>query len=197
MNQVTAGIRVEPDRRCMREPVPEVEQARSYLEAALASHQAGRSDEVVELIRLANMPAIREWINSIWGKDSPYVQYRPVIGAPPSLAKDQRLETRTPSLAMKAELLSRDGYHCRFCGIPLIRKEVRQRIRELYPAAKVWGRSNIEQHAAFQVMWVQYDHILPHARGGTNELDNLLITCAACNYGRMQYTWRKWGCSIP
>lgn len=36
-------------------------------------------------------------------------------------------------------------------------------------------------------MWVQYDHLVPHARGGNNDLKNIVITCAPCNYGR----WNK------
>ncbi|WP_428378152.1 HNH endonuclease [Lichenicoccus sp.] len=33
-------------------------------------------------------------------------------------------------------------------------------------------------------MWAQYDHIVPHARGGRSDLENVYLTCAACNYGR-------------
>jgi len=46
-----------------------------------------------------------------------------------------------------------------------------------------WGNTNKTQHAGFQCMWAQYDHVLPHARGGSSELDNVYLTCAACNYG--------------
>ncbi len=37
-------------------------------------------------------------------------------------------------------------------------------------------------------MWLQYDHLIPHSRGGTNELTNIVITCAPCNFGRMEST---------
>ncbi len=43
----------------------------------------------------------------------------------------------------------------------------------------------MEQHAALQCMWLQFDHILPHSRGGTNDLENIVVTCAPCNFGRM------------
>ncbi len=57
-------------------------------------------------------------------------------------------------------------------------------IKKAYPKVLLWGSKNVEQHAAFQAMWLQYDHLLPHARGGDNELNNMVITCAPCNYGR-------------
>jgi hypothetical protein len=60
-----------------------------------------------------------------------------------------------------------------------------------------WGRKNVEQHAALQAMWLQYDHVLPHARGGNNDLDNIVITCAPCNFGRMDYLVEEVGLVDP
>ncbi|QVX18138.1 hypothetical protein DB356_19340 [Pseudomonas congelans] len=82
----------------------------------------------------------------------------------------------------------RDGYHCRFCGVPVIRKEVRTLLSKCYPNALRWERTNLGQHAAFQAMWAQYDHVLAHARGGDNSIDNTILTCAPCNFGKMNYT---------
>ena len=48
-----------------------------------------------------------------------------------------------------------------------------------YPNALLWEtrgkNSNKRQHAAFQAMWVVYDHLLPHCRNGNNDLDNIVI----------------------
>lgn len=46
-------------------------------------------------------------------------------------------------------------------------------------------------------MWLQYDHLLPHARGGDNNLDNIVITCAPCNFGRMNWTLEEVGLIDP
>src|SRR5215216_3398976 len=35
-------------------------------------------------------------------------------------------------------------------------------IRKAYPSALRWGDRNVDQHAGFQAMWLQYDHLLPH-----------------------------------
>jgi 5-methylcytosine-specific restriction endonuclease McrA len=113
------------------------------------------------------------------------------------LAKADREVDRMPTSAEKRELLERDGFHCRFCGIPVIRPEVRRRIRKHYADALPWGRSNASQHAAFQAMWVQYDHVVPHSRGGGSDLDNLVIACAPCNFGRMEYALEEVGLIDP
>lgn len=180
-----------------REPIPEIADAARYLDAAVSAHLQGHSKLAEELICLADNPAIREWTDSIWGKKSPYVQCRTIACVQQEISKEQRVKERMPTTAEKNQLLLRDGYHCRFCGMPVIRREVREVIKKIYPGALQWGKLNIDQHAAFQAMWVQYDHILPHARGGNNDLDNMLITCAACNYGRMQYTLEEVGLVDP
>nr|WP_255527271.1 HNH endonuclease [Trichocoleus sp. FACHB-46] len=102
-----------------------------------------------------------------------------------------------PTAAQKHFLHQRDGYHCRFCGVPVIRGEVRDRLRKFYPDALPWGKTNPEQHSAFQALWLQYDHLLPHARGGNNDLENVVITCAPCNFGRGSYTLEEVGLADP
>ena len=190
--QEPAGLRL-----CLRNPIPEIADAARILDEAVSAHIAGQFIQAEELIRLADMPAIWKWTDSIWGKKSPYRQFRAVPNEPPKLSKGQRVKERMPTLEEKQQLHLRDGYHCRFCGIPVIRKEIRKRIKNSYPLALVWKRKNAEQHAAFQAMWAQYDHILPHSRGGNNNVENMLITCAPCNFGRMQFTLAEVGLENP
>ena len=182
---------------CLRDPIADIAEAARMLDTAVSAHLEGRSAIAEDLIRKADIRAIREWTESIWGAKSQYVKVREVPGSPPSLPKDQRVKVRMPTMAEKEILHQRDGFHCRFCGIPLIRMEVRKRIMNAYPNALSWGSTNPTQHAAFQAMWLQYDHLLPHARGGDNSLENVLITCAPCNYGRWHHTIEEVGLSDP
>lgn len=182
--QMTSADQTQPLRNCLRDPIREIFDAAKFLDDAVSAHNAGEHKLAADLIRLADMPKIRGWSESIWGKGSPYVKVRHVAGAPPSLDKNHRVKVRMPNSEEKAFLHRRDGYHCRFCGIPVIRKEIRKAIHSVYPDALSWGRTHPTQHAAFQAMWVQYDHLVPHSRGGNNELCNIVITCAPCNYGR-------------
>ncbi len=183
--------------KCFREPITEIFKASEYLNQALDVHLHGNFDLAAKLIVKANLPEIREWTESIWGAKSPYIKFRSIENSLPKLKKAYRFETRMPDKNQKAELIRRDGHICVFCGIPLIRTEVRKEFQRLYPAAMTWGRRNIEQHSAFQAMWLQYDHLVPHSRGGINESNNIVITCAPCNFGRMEYTLEEVGLMNP
>jgi len=188
-------------RPCLRESIDEIEIAAGYLNEAVSAHIYNQFELAKELINRANMPpiraAIRGWTESLWGQSSQYVQYRFVAGSPPVLGTAQREPLRMPTSVEKRLLHERDGYRCRFCGIPVIRREVRDRFRKLYPDVIPWGKTNKEQHAAFQAMWAQYDHILPHARGGNNDLNNIVVSCAPCNFGRMSYILEEVGLMDP
>jgi 5-methylcytosine-specific restriction endonuclease McrA len=181
-------------RTCLREPIPEIADAARYLDTAVTAHLTGDSDLAATLIRLADMPAIREWTESLWGKNSPFVK----IVKPSDVTHTHPTpRKRQPTAIEKALLHQRDGYNCRFCGIPLIRADVRRRIRSVYPQALSWGNRNTECHAAFQAMWAQYDHVMPFTRGGLTDFDNLVITCAPCNFGRMDSTVDEVGLLDP
>ena len=169
---------------CLREPIPEIAEAAKMLNDAATSHLAGDYGEAARLIRLSDLPKVRSWTESLRGANSEYIDYVPIPNAPPRIPSTDRVPVRMPNASESTELHARDGFHCRFCGIPVIRKDVRVFLNERYPDALPWGRTNLSQHAAFQAMWLQYDHLLAHARGGTNDLENIVITCAPCNYGR-------------
>jgi 5-methylcytosine-specific restriction endonuclease McrA len=46
-------------------------------------------------------------------------------------------------------------------------------------------------------MWLQYDHLVPHKRSGATSPDNLVVTCAPCNFGRMNNTLEEVGLIDP
>jgi len=172
-----------PLRRCFREPTPSVLQAARNLDAAVTAHLAGDTETAARKFAEADDPEVRTWLESLWGKGSPYV----IVNRLPELDVAERVDARMPTSRQKLELHQRDGYHCRFCGVPVIRPEVRKRAAALYPSVVRWGTTNLSQHAGFQALWSQYDHVVPHACGGTNDLDNLVVTCAGCNFGKMSY----------
>jgi 5-methylcytosine-specific restriction endonuclease McrA len=182
---------------CLRDPIPEIFDAARGLDAAVSAHLQGDRAVAAELIRRADLRILRDWTNALWGKGGPWSRPLFVDVSLPSLPKANRLVGRMPSSAEKRALIARDGHHCPFCGIPLIRAEIRSLIRGAYPDALAWGATNDTQHAGFQTLWLQYDHLVPHARGGTNAPDNMLITCAPCNFGRGDLTIAEAGLSDP
>jgi len=184
-------------RVCLKEPIPEIYEAAKYLSDAVDAYIAGDIGQSEELIRLADMPVIREWSDSIWGSGGVYTKLLQVHGEAVTIPKEDRHSVRMPDKQGKKALLDRDGHYCKFCGIPVIRMEIRQTIKKFCPGVLQWGRKEVDQHAAFQAMWVQYDHVIPHARGGLTNLENMVITCAPCNYGRMNYLIEEVGLAYP
>ena len=174
-------------KRCFRDPINEIFDAAKYLDAAVSAHLNGHNALSKDLFSLANDPKIWEWTDSIWGKNSEYVS----VTKMDNLHTSPKAKSRMPSVLQKKELHERDGHHCRFCGIPVIRAEIRKVLHNHYPISIPWGSKNSAQHAAFQCMWAQYDHVVPHSGGGANDLANLVITCAACNFGKMEYTLKE------
>ena len=185
-------------RTCLREPIPEIFQAAELLDRAVDAHLADERGRAGRLIAEADMPEMRSWVESLWGPASEGIhRIRSVEGAPPVLAKNERDPKREPDNQLKQAVIDRDGYRCRFCGIPVVRGEVRKAIHLQYRDPLPWGDPNASQHAAFQCFWLQFDHVLPHSRGGRTNLDNLVITCGPCNFGRAERTLDEVGLIDP
>lgn len=180
---------------CIREPICEIFDTARYMDAAVSAHLSGHSELATALFAVANCSVTRAWLESVWGAKSPYVKVRSFVGTPLEPGKVE--SARMPNRAEIAQLHARDGYHCRYCGIPVIRPEVRKFACQLYPQVVTWGSTNASQHAGFQTLWAQYDHVVPHSYGGTNDLDNLVVSCAACNFGKMSYRLEELGLSDP
>jgi 5-methylcytosine-specific restriction endonuclease McrA len=182
---------------CLLDPIPEIHEAARLLDKAVTAHLAGDRATADTLIRAADLPVIAEWTAALWGPGGPWCRPLPVANPLPALPPAERIQQRMPGSKTLASLLERDGYHCRFCGIPVIRAEIRKRIHAAYPEALRWGSRNADQHAGFQALWLTYDHLVPHARGGTNDSENLVVACQPCNCGRLNLTLEEVGLSDP
>jgi len=151
---------------------------------------AGEKEAAGELITAANFPEIREWIESLWGsaKDNPlqatYHRVRALDPEPVKLPKADRHAVRMPDAAEKALVIARDGWFCRYCGIPLVSTNARNVLSRALPHQLVWGPRKRDKHAAFQCMTPEFDHVVPHCFGGDSSLDNTVLSCGPCNCGK-------------
>ncbi|MEJ5220166.1 HNH endonuclease [Cognatishimia sp. D5M38] len=182
----------------MREPIAEIFERANLLRQAVDAHNAGDHETAASYFKEANRDEIRAWTESLWGANSEqFLNLRPELRRHPVLAKTERVVKRMPNAEEQRLILKRDGFHCRFCGIPVIHKRIREKVRRTYPVAVPWGKTNVSQHAAFQAMWLQFDHLIPHSAGGTNSIHNVIITCAPCNYGKKDHTIEELGLRDP
>lgn len=153
---------------------------------------AGDSRMAARLIKAADNPVVRAFTEAAWGAGGKERHsFITLADAPPTLARAARPLPRMPTRDTQKAVVLRDGYHCRFCGLPVIQPSVRALLHRAYPDVLGWGFTNLSQHAAFQCLWLQFDHVLPNSRGGASTLDNVIVTCTPCNFGRMETTLRE------
>lgn len=176
-------------RHSLCSPIGDIFQAASKLLEAVDLHRAGNFAGAEQLIREADSDAMRAYTEGAWGKGSaaPY-RFLTIVDGSAHFAVADRPRPRMPTAPTRSSVIERDGYHCRFCGVPVIDPAIRRKLVGLFPKTVRWGSTNASQHAALQCMWLQFDHVLPNSRGGDSSLGNIVIACAACNFGRMEAT---------
>ena len=111
-----------------------------------------------DLIAEANMPEVRDRVQSLWGPASvQFHRVRAIEGAPPVLEKHRRAPIKKPDAEQRRAIIRRDGYRCRFCGILVIRVEVRKAIHRhtgmLYPGVKQMPVSTPHSSASERIVF--------------------------------------------
>lgn len=71
--------------------------------------------------------------------------------------------SRHITAAVRAAVIDRDGLACQRCGVSVVRRGSRE---------------------PYQPNTLHLDHVEPWAAGGSNDADNLIVCCAACNLRR-------------
>jgi hypothetical protein len=105
---------------------------------------------------------------------------------------------RSPSPLLTVNVWRRDGFHCRYCGIPVVPKRVLKAFSTLV-GADVFpvGRTNAENHGAALIACAQIDHVVPYNQGGATDQNNLVTACWACNFGKDRFTLAQIGLDDP
>lgn len=171
-------------RSCLLTPTPDLLRAGLYLDMATTLHLAGDTVGADQAIRNADIQGCAAWADRLWGKGGPWS--RPRRGdQPPS---QPGVGPRREGKALERAIVDRDGHWCRFCGIGVVKREVRKEMRSAYPDALRWGPANRDMHAGFQALTACFDHLLPYSRGGETSLDNMVLCCWPCNSGRASLT---------
>ncbi len=183
-------------RDCFLPPIPEFDAAASLLDRAADAVLTGDHESAKKLIRDADFPELYAFASRITGSIDPRVHWQ---DATPSdvFPMGLRAKSRMPSAATELSIYRRDGWRCRFCGSRVIAKKARVVLCTLFPSEARWGRLSSEKHCALGSLAASLDHIIPHARGGSNEEHNLVTACTSCQFGRNQWTLEEVGFTDP
>ena len=193
MNSLYQSTFWEP-RNCFLEPIPEMYLAAELLSKAVDAILEGNLSLASELIVAADIAELEMHNAKIAGSMSTEIQRLREI---PSAPRVEKVKTRMPSRKVELSIYERDGWHCRFCNVPVVSKDVRKRLNKLFPDAARWGSKNIEKHRALSILESSLDHITPHSRGGDNSLLNLVTACGPCQFGRGGWTIEEVGINNP
>lgn len=179
-------------RRCIKEPIPEIFAAWDAMQEAADAHVHGDFARADDLFQHADSPKVWEWLNSAWVRSAEHVVEKKPAGDSKVIPKSERDPDRNIAPNIRAAVLERDGYRCRYCGIPLVHADIRKIVAKLYPSSVSWdNRYPSKQHAGFQSLWLQFDHVEPWSHGGRSSVENVVISCALCNFGKHDKTLRQ------
>lgn len=173
-------------RQCFITPIPEIELATKFLDAAGDALLQGDNTLAAKLIVDSDISSIYEYTRRIVGKLSADVHRQTTL--PKLLPKAERVKPRMPTRIVEVRVFERDGWHCRFCGIRVISRPSRNLLVKLFPNETHWVADEYARHTALYATAASLDHIVPNSRGGDNEIHNLVTACFCCQFGRGQYT---------
>jgi len=169
-------------RRCFLPPLPEHDCAANLLSKAADALLVGDLAQAETLLVKADLKPLEEYRYSIAGPINPAIIRQtklPVFERLPS-----RRHSHMPTLAVTRQVLARDGYRCRFCGVRVVVKEAQKTFTAALPKAARWGPRNQDCHFGLAILRASIDHVVPFQRGGSNEPENLVTTCNPCQFGR-------------
>ncbi len=115
----------------------------------------------------------------------------------PDDERDRPLKGPEDELALA--VFARDSYRCRYCTMQLLSPKAFKRYEHYLDREEfcLAGKANPPKPGASLVFSLVADHLYPRSRGGLTNLDNLVTSCWACNYGKMDYSVEELGIADP
>ena len=119
-----------------------------------------------------------------------------ILGRKPK-APIGRSSNKRPSKREELPIITRDGFHCRYCGIRIVPNEQLKKLQKIVGYETLPDRSqalrrtkNTDIHGIWLLTRATVDHVEPVSRGGpdVNREENLVACCWPCNYAKWSYT---------
>jgi 5-methylcytosine-specific restriction endonuclease McrA len=164
---------------------------------AVEAFKAGNKNLCLEIIGQIRTAEITEWYIEHGQMSGRHRKLQLNIPPPETIDIDLRDPVRSPAKLQK-QVFERDSYHCRYCGGKLISQEfLKTFIKRLNSPLFSRGETNLNTHGIIHLTWPVADHVIPWNKGGRTSLDNLVSSCAPCNYGKDGYTIEQLGLIDP
>jgi len=181
-------------RRCLHEPLPEHDVAADLLSNAVDAILRKDLTQAQEMVRRADLHVLFDHTTLVKGRKDKRIQRKRKVEMP--ALQVSKIAIRMPSENGKMALFARDLWRCRFCDCRVVPPAVRSAMRAFLPDAIPWSE-NEGYHGGFFAMSASVDHVVPHSAGGSNEDENLVTACWACQFGRGAYSLAELGLLDP
>lgn len=179
------------------QPPPWFEDQVLLFSDAVEKASYGKKTESIQILQKIRSDEMRTWFESLGQHAGMYRVAKLSTQSSAKLSADQLDTLRAPAKFEKA-VFERDSYLCRYCGLKVVAKKV------LTAFEKAVGKSNFssqgtsaQQHGILHGFKIVADHVVPHRLGGRTDLNNLVTSCPACNYGKYYYTIEQLGIDDP
>lgn len=169
-------------RRSFLPSIPEQALAAKLLSEAADALLAGDLNTCAQRLKESDLRAIQDHFNRTASRID--VSIHRQSRNPIFIRVPKEKQPRMPNLTRQLEIFRRDGFRCRFCEVRIIVKSVHKIFASAVPDAARQGNTNETRHFGISNLTGSVDHIVPYSRGGTNDAENLVTACPACNYGR-------------
>ena len=180
-----------------RAPLPPPDYMWAPVRHLATAVDAAANDRIAEARQLvASLPSaeIEEW----WSTHAQRASRTRVVDRRRVAGKSATGSKRMPNDAEKRAVWQRDSYSCRYCGLPVIPREVLKAFGDAIGADRFpMGRANKAQHGLALLTWAQVDHVLPFSSGGATDTTNIVTACSACNFGKGRFTVDELGIDDP
>lgn len=185
------------DTECLLRPAAWFEDDIAIFSAAFEDFINGNKAGCLEALATIRDYEITEWFIEHGQMSGRHRNLVLGIPKPKLVSEEKRDPTRSPQ-KYQYEVFERDSYHCRYCGIRLIdQKAMKLFIKKLSFKKFQRGSTNLTTHGIIHATWPVADHVIPWNIGGRTNPENLVSSCASCNYGKDGYTCEQLGISDP
>lgn len=165
------------------------------LEAAKAASRgkSGRH-EAQSAIGQMDDQEMRDWFDK-YAQNAGTVRLE-ILGRTPSELAG-RGSIKRPTKKTETEIIRRDGFHCRYCGVRIVPNDQMKKLQDVVGYETLPNRSlargrtrNTDVHGVWLLTRATVDHVDPVAGGSTdvNRPENLVASCWPCNYAKWKYT---------
>ena len=165
------------------------------LEAAVFVSQgdSGR-DPARDLIKQMDDQEMRSWFDD-FAQNAGKVRLE-MLGRKPQVPTGKSTVKR-PTPRFELDIIRRDGFHCRYCGIRIVPNAQFKKLQEVVGYETLPNRSqarrltrNTDIHGIWLLTRATVDHVEPVSAGmaDVNRPENLVASCWPCNYAKWKYT---------